>query len=51
LPIELDVDLDLVLELGLKVVRDGIVVLGSPLGTVTYVSSHIEDQAIVSSKL
>jgi hypothetical protein len=50
LPIELNFDFDLVLELGLEVVRDGIVVLGSPSGTVTYFSSHIEDQVIVSSR-
>jgi hypothetical protein len=48
LPIELD--LDLVLQLGLEVVRDGFVVLGSPLGTLTYVSSQIEDPVIVSSR-
>jgi hypothetical protein len=50
LPIEIDVDLKLVLDLGLEVVRDGIMVLGSPVGSAAYVSSHFENQVRISSR-
>jgi hypothetical protein len=50
LPIEMDADLRLVTDLGLDIVRDGIMVLGSPVGNDCYVSRHIMDQVERSSQ-